>query len=176
MEPARLPTTESNGLDILWTRLREANSDIKVAGHRIRKAKKVWVEALDLVAREKCPRKALKPLLNVSGQLLANLTEDKIKLEERRDTIRLAINEQLRPLLRPLTVLDLPDELLRHIFEYAEGDLGMFDLFFLEFRTGDIELVKNLRLTCKRFCDTSSHLLKYYVKVEMTPQSIAYLK
>lgn len=175
MEPARLPTTESNGLHILWTHLREANSDIKFARCRLEEARTIQLHVWDLLD-DGLSRHALQPLLDMSRQHVTKQTEDMLKLEERRDNIRLAINEQLRPLLRPLTVLDLPDEVLMHIFDYVRGETGMHDLDFFDHRTGDVKQVKNLRLTCRRFCDASSHLLMYYVKVEMTPQSIAYLK
>jgi len=51
----------------------------------------------------------------------------------------------------------------------------MYKLFFFDFSQGDVAQVKNLRLTCRRFCDNSSHLLMVYVKVAMTPQSLARL-
>lgn len=40
---------------------------------------------------------------------------------------------------------------------------------------GDVEQIKKLRLTCRRFCVTSSHLLMFYAKVDMTSQSLAHL-
>lgn len=51
----------------------------------------------------------------------------------------------------------------------------MLALSFDDASGGDVEQVTKLRLTCRRFCENSSHLLMYFVKVAMTPLSIAHL-
>lgn len=105
-------------------------------------------------------------------------------LERMRDTVRQIINEAVRPFLRPLKILDLPDELLRHIFLCVRGDPSMPEYAFDDFietegddclSLPDIRQVKKLRLTCRRFCATSSHLLMLYVQVDMSPKSLARL-
>lgn len=80
-------------------------------------------------------------------------------------------------------ILHLPNELLGQIFLYvrraAIPNLAFDD--FIEIDDDDylsepnVEQVKQLRLTCRRFCANSSHLLKRHVKVEMTPKSLARL-
>ncbi|KAL1851039.1 hypothetical protein Daus18300_012710 [Diaporthe australafricana] len=96
-------------------------------------------------------------------------------LEKIRDSTRLTINEALRPSLRPLKILDLPDELLRHIFLLVRGNTSMYELAFFDMHPGDVKQIQKLRLTCKRFCETSSHLLMFYVKINLTPESLAHL-
>lgn len=106
---------------------------------------------------------------------LVNLESLRSSLVALRDTVRQTINQAVLPLLRPLKILDLPDELLRHIFLYVRGDTTMFELAFYDMSGGDVEQIKELRLTCRRFCENSSHLLMFYVKADMTPQSLARL-
>lgn len=97
------------------------------------------------------------------------------RLEELRDTTRRTINEAVRPFLRPLNILDLPDELLCHVFLYVRERMSMYKLAFYELDSGNVEQIKKLRLTCKRFCATSSHLLMLTVTVSMNAQSLAHL-
>ncbi|KAL8893868.1 MAG: hypothetical protein Q9192_004841 [Flavoplaca navasiana] len=81
------------------------------------------------------------------------------------------INIRSRPRLRPLTVLDLPDEILLRICENVRGwqpDVLRFGSTFLN-TSNDI---KNLRLTCWRFCNTSSHLFLPFVRVELNQASL----
>lgn len=98
------------------------------------------------------------------------------ELEGRRDSIRAHINTATRPLIRPLKILDLPDELLRCIFDYVRGWTSDSETFFSDIQPGDIRQIKQLRLTCRQFRDTSSHLLLRYVKVDLTPASLARLE
>lgn len=174
MDSAQMPTTKSDALDMLWRRLSEANSDINITQSHIREAQTMhfWIR---LLRAEEVSFEFIQPLLTSCAEHLKRLREHEAQLGERRDNIRLAINEQTRPLLRPLTVLDLPNETLRSIFEYVKGETTMFELDFFDMGRGDVAQVKNLRLTCRRFCDNSSHLLMFYVKVDMTPQSISHL-
>lgn len=104
-----------------------------------------------------------------------NLDRLRGRLEEMRDTMRRTINEAVRPFLRPLNILDLPDELLRHIFLHIRGDTTTFNFDDCDDSGDDVQQVKDLRLTCRRFCATSSHLLMFYVKVDLTPESLAHL-
>lgn len=126
---------------------------------------------------EEVPWETIRPLFTSCVEHGMKLQEHKMQLEERRDAIRLAINEQIRPFLRPLTILDLPDEILRSIFEffYVKGEMSRFMCPFYNIARGDVAQVKNLRLTCRRFCHTSSHLLMNSIRIGMTPQSVAYL-
>jgi hypothetical protein len=99
--------------------------------------------------------------------------DDRRIWEDVRDSVRAAINERVRPKLRPLTILDLPDELLRHVFEYLSSETGMYELHF--YPRHNASEIKNVRLACRRFHMTSSHLLLHQVKVALTPQSLAHL-
>ena len=91
-----------------------------------------------------------------------------------RDMLRKEINIRSRPSLRPLNILDLPDEILVLISEYAKDWTPdpRFDTSLYRQGVGEI---KNLRLTCWPFCNASSHLLVPLVKVELNPASVAHL-
>lgn len=59
--------------------------------------------------------------------------------------------------LGQLGILDLADELLMNIFDHA----------------ADSSDIRNILLTCRRFCSTSSHLLLDCLNVRLTPASLA---
>lgn len=86
--------------------------------------------------------------------------------------MRAATNERVRPEHRP-PIFSLPDELLRHIFEYVRGETGMYELHF--FPRNNASGITNVRLACSRFYVTSSHLLLHHVNVGLTAQSLAHL-
>jgi hypothetical protein len=92
-------------------------------------------------------------------------------VENTRKAIRESINEISRPTLRPLRILDMPDEILIKIFGYVRGwqPEQPDELWFSEYGKG-VHEVKNLRLTCRRFCGTSSHLLHFF-RVEINTES-----
>ena len=84
---------------------------------------------------------------------------------------RISVDNVSRPTLRPLKLLEMPDEVLIKIFDYVKGWTGKTAPFY---ELGNIgEDVKNLRLTCRRFCSTSSDLLLRFVRVELTPSSLS---
>ncbi|KAL8997609.1 MAG: hypothetical protein Q9169_003156 [Polycauliona sp. 2 TL-2023] len=88
-----------------------------------------------------------------------------------RETLRTDINQRSRAALRQLTILDMPDEILVRVFEEVRGrdiDLMHYGILFLR----DASDIKNLRLTCWRFWNTSSHLLLRYVRVELNQASL----
>lgn len=64
---------------------------------------------------------------------------------------------EARPSVGHLAMLDLPDELLMNIFGHARGHAN----------------IRNIRLTCRRFCSTSSHFLLDCLQICATPASIA---
>jgi hypothetical protein len=83
----------------------------------------------------------------------------------------------LGDLYKPLNILGLPDEMLMRISDHVKGERWRHDVyFFMPDYDSDIESLKNFRLTCRRFCNTSSHLLLRYVHVTMAPSSIAHLE
>jgi hypothetical protein len=84
---------------------------------------------------------------------------------------RISVDNVSRPTLRPLKLLEMPDEVLIKIFDYVKGWTGKTAPFY---ELGNIgEDVKNLRLTCRRFCSTSSDLLLRFVRVELNPSSLS---
>ncbi|KAI1075443.1 hypothetical protein F5B20DRAFT_559734 [Whalleya microplaca] len=96
-------------------------------------------------------------------------------LEGLRDSTRTLIHNRVRPKLRPLKILDLPDELLIRIFDYLKADTHIYELYIFHWGFNPAGDIKNLRLTCRRFYETSSHLLLHYVNVGMTRSSLAHL-
>ncbi|KAI1160540.1 hypothetical protein F5B18DRAFT_632153 [Nemania serpens] len=96
-------------------------------------------------------------------------------LEDLRDSTRTIIQDRVRPKIRPLNILDLPDELLIGIFDYVKGRTGIYGLYFFDYPLGDVTAITNTRLTCRRFYETSSHLLVHHIRVDMTRSSLAHL-
>jgi hypothetical protein len=87
-----------------------------------------------------------------------------------RDTVRKAVDVSPSA-IRPRNILELPDEILIEIFKHVKDYPR-----HLPYEARLISPpghVKDIRLTCRRFCNTSSHLLLDLVCVEMTPQSLA---
>lgn len=81
--------------------------------------------------------------------------------------------------VRSLNILDLPDELLKTIFErLMDRWMSSGGYFFIPdhgYQNG-LKDIQNIRLTCQRFCNTSSHLLLRHIDVTMRPSSLARLK
>ncbi|KAI8954135.1 hypothetical protein F4801DRAFT_596194 [Xylaria longipes] len=96
-------------------------------------------------------------------------------LEGLRASTRILLNDRVRSRLRPLRILDLPNELLVRIFEYVKGDTGIDELHFYNFVSRTSNEIRNIRLTCRRFHATSSHLLLPFIKVNITRPSLARL-
>ncbi|CAJ2503687.1 Uu.00g110810.m01.CDS01 [Anthostomella pinea] len=71
-----------------------------------------------------------------------------------------------------LHISDVPDEVLVLIFENLRGRCISEDDFDPTIGVRDVQ---NLRLTCRRFCEASSHLLIHTVCVAMEPQSVSRL-
>ncbi|KAI0470230.1 hypothetical protein F4859DRAFT_486094 [Xylaria cf. heliscus] len=94
-------------------------------------------------------------------------------LDDLRTSTRTLLNYRVRSRLRPLKILDLPNELLAHIFEYVKGETGIRELYFLDSLSRNTKDVKNLRLTCRRFYETSSHLLLPHIDVYITATSLS---
>lgn len=96
-------------------------------------------------------------------------------LEGLRDSTRILLNNRGRPKLKALQILDLPNELLKHIFEHVRRDVGISELDFFDFPQHSSNAIQKTRLTCRRFYETSSHLLLSYVTVNITHSSLARL-
>lgn len=164
MDLSQSDTPQGPVLDMLWRQLHEINAVIDNTS--------ISPTRLDYKIMEMEQDESVSEDLKEDN---LNLVRLQGKLEELRDTMRRTINEAVRPFLRPLNILDLPDELLRYIFFHVRGDTTMLEFDVFDYSGGDVEQVKDLRLTCRRFCATSSHLLMFYVKVDLTPKSLAHL-
>jgi hypothetical protein len=112
-------------------------------------------------------------------KIIHELKQIKCKVESLHSSMREVANASSRSRIRPLNILDLPDELLRKIFEHFRGQLvSNEDYFFIPDYSywGSLKDIKNIRLTCRRFCNTSSHLLLRHIDVTMSPSSLAHLE
>lgn len=85
-----------------------------------------------------------------------NLRLVSLKLADAHTALRQVFDSLARPLLRPLKIHDLPDELLMDISGYLRNPAD----------------IKNLRLSCRRLNETSSHLLMDTVHVRLNPKSL----
>ncbi|CAJ2505719.1 Uu.00g131130.m01.CDS01 [Anthostomella pinea] len=81
--------------------------------------------------------------------------------------------EMSRPTLHRLNILDLPNELLVDIFEILESAKNR--AWRPKRRLHDSPDIRHVRLTCRRFCNTSSHLLVSHVRVDLSVASLARL-
>lgn len=80
---------------------------------------------------------------------------------------------------RPIHLLDLPNEILAHIFVYVRGPPYINEpiwLGTLGYWDGGPKEIKNTRLVCRKFCNESSHLLMPAVSISANPSSLARLE
>lgn len=99
----------------------------------------------------------IAPTLNALSTRAANI-QQMIEIVSRRS-------------LRPLNIMDMPDEILMIIFGHAEGWIEAADDPW-DRRKG-VDDIRNIRLTSRRFHNCSSHLLLYNVCVELTEESLS---
>ncbi|KAH8742507.1 hypothetical protein F5883DRAFT_596249 [Diaporthe sp. PMI_573] len=81
----------------------------------------------------------------------------------------MALSADIRPLLR---IDGLPAEILTIIFKNVRGD---FDSCRNKYPVSSTHDIKNIRLTCKQFCDASSRLLLHHLDISFTTSSIEHL-
>ncbi|KAG8170287.1 hypothetical protein KVR01_001032 [Diaporthe batatas] len=98
------------------------------------------------------------------------------KFEGLQTAARQEFNLHARPLLRKLCLLDLPDELLLEIFDCFKGWVDSDQVFYHLDLGVDTRSIQNSRLTCRRLCDISSHLLIPCVYVSPTRSSLEFLE
>ncbi|CAH0045677.1 unnamed protein product [Clonostachys solani] len=101
---------------------------------------------------------------------LKDLGDFRKELEDFQHEYRLIINKLYRlsgPGLR--NILDMPEEILYHIFELVEGFSWQYPDFW-HFPSGDI---KNCRLTCQAFNCVSSRFFLRSVSVELNASSLS---
>jgi hypothetical protein len=110
----------------------------------------------------------------IQDEQLGHLASLRQLAKDIESSLREAVNILSRPTLRPLHILDLPDELLIKISGYVKGwePHGRS----LSESGGGVREIKTLRLTCKRFCNISTHLLIHFVRVELNPSSLSRLE
>jgi hypothetical protein len=107
----------------------------------------------------------------IRKEQLENLSSIRSIADDLQSAIRNNINVLSRPTLRPLRILDLPDEILMKISECAEDWKPHRRSLWIKAK--GIKEVKNLRLTCRRFCTASSHLLIHYLCVHLNSSSLS---
>lgn len=81
------------------------------------------------------------------------------RFEDLQTAARQKFDLRARPLLQHLGILDLPDELLLEIFDHFKSWVESDRDFYQPNLKVNIATIQNCRLTCRRFCDTTSHLL-----------------
>ncbi|EED19893.1 hypothetical protein TSTA_031520 [Talaromyces stipitatus ATCC 10500] len=112
-------------------------------------------------------------------KIVHELEQTRYKVASLHGSMREAANASSRSRIRSLNILDLPDELLRAIFEQSRKRWVSTENYFFIPDYGNwegIKDIKNIRLTCRRFCNTSSHLLLRHIDVSMRPSSLAHLE
>ena len=177
--PTISPTTvleEGPELVAFWRELREVNSIIASLGKQAREIRIQWIRLRGSLEDPDSVDNSLGSFAAFLRAQADKLDVTQGKLEDLRDFLRMSINKRVRPTLRLLNILNLPDELLMQIFKYVRGGLDDHDLYFFDYTGGDVGQVKALRQVCRRFRNTSSHLLLRSVKVNMTRPSIAHLE
>ncbi|KAF4628682.1 hypothetical protein G7Y89_g9465 [Cudoniella acicularis] len=161
MAAASTPKSVSE-LDIHYQQLREIDEAVTRVSWNQLIARRSTGEAL-LYDPEEDPQKRYDGMIDEYDAV-------KRSLYDMQSTIRKEINEHSRPFLRPLRILDMPDEILMEIFGYIKG--WEPEMSFFQEHQYSVPDIQNIRLTCQRFCSTSSHLLLDYVYVELNPISV----
>ncbi|KAH8655305.1 hypothetical protein BX600DRAFT_469466 [Xylariales sp. PMI_506] len=184
MEKTQMPSADAESdppePDLLWRRRQDINSSILHVGQIATKllTMKGNMHFLQVVIDDQDPSvvNCLREMTEIIDEHLALVRNLKPKLEDRRNSVRDSINNKVRRRIRPLNILDLPDELLMQVFDYVRGHTSASDAYFSNIIRGDIDQIKKVRLTCRRFCTTSSHLLLQSVEVNLTRQSLGCLE
>lgn len=101
------------------------------------------------------------------------LKSRKQSLENSYSSVQRQISTLSRPFPCFLGILDLPNEILIQIFEYMHDTPsgGIRQL-----RPSQSKNIKNVRLPCNRFCNTSSHLLIDLLHIDFDSSSLSHLE
>ncbi|KUJ15429.1 uncharacterized protein LY89DRAFT_112632 [Mollisia scopiformis] len=170
-------TTSALNLNDLYKQLRDIDSmeERLVEDERslARGQRPAWGYDDDSEFNEEDTTKHLSRVIGILKKQQETISLLNPMLNELRDTLRENVNIVSRPTIRALTILDLPDELLAHIFDFVKGRITVKHVY-MEF--GSDDTVKNVRLTCKRFCNASSHLLVHFLRLHIEPGSLSHLK
>ncbi|KAI1484967.1 hypothetical protein F5X96DRAFT_383593 [Biscogniauxia mediterranea] len=144
------PSSQDSTLELLYRQLKELNR------------KPVSI-------RGACSQARVRAAYDDSGAHAERVDD----LHLREAAIREAIKRYSRPRIRSLHLLDLPDEILMLIFEQVKG-WWMNESSFDPYSTNQRDIM-NVRLVCRRFCYSSSHLLIHFLTVSMDPPSLSRL-
>lgn len=101
--------------------------------------------------------------------------------EESRCIWRRAHAAASRATIRPLKVVDMPNEILTTIFaklEHVPVPQTQFDITPLDqsLPTPDLAIIKNIRLTCRAFCEVGSEFLTPVLKISFSRPSLQRLE
>lgn len=91
------------------------------------------------------------------------------------ETQRAAFNKAIRPFARNLHILSFPTELLVIIFAHFSPRRNYCKLASASPARRDVESIKNVRLTCVKFCDASDQFLLDCVDVAIMSTSLTRL-
>ncbi|KAH7312977.1 hypothetical protein BKA65DRAFT_600519 [Rhexocercosporidium sp. MPI-PUGE-AT-0058] len=153
-------------LDQLYKKLKELDLiDYKVLSQRIENTHKKLSINAD-VNEPYFDRSLPFGLIANHEETLSSLTR---VVDDYRVLLRKNINALSNSSVIPFSILDMPDEILVKICGYVKGwepDPNTSTLHSAH-HIGTKE-VQNLRLSCKRLCATSSHLLLHFVTIDFT--------
>lgn len=93
-------------------------------------------------------------------------------LDSLQASLRKTFDAHARPLIRIHHIFAMPNEILRKIFEDVRGE---FDDERYEYSSDGVKSIQSLRLTCRRFCEASSHLLLHQLNISLTSLSLVHL-
>ncbi|KAK0102038.1 hypothetical protein ONS96_006004 [Cadophora gregata f. sp. sojae] len=108
----------------------------------------------------------LSRLLKDQCEILDSLIQG---LADFHESVRKTINICSRPSVRHLGLLDMPDEILFNVCGYARGwEISHHIDSRNQIPAEALNTVRSLRLTCRKFNDTSSHLLIPFIRFDPT--------
>jgi hypothetical protein len=114
-------------------------------------------------------REHIQSLENGVGTEASELESILPNLAALQNSLRGSFDEYARPLIRQLHIFNLPEELLVKVFEDVRGN---FDEDNHKYSDHGVKSIQRLRLTCRRFCDASSHLLLHQLQISFTTSSL----
>lgn len=101
------------------------------------------------------------------------------KFEELQTTVRGRFNLRAQKLLQVIRTRsfpsEFPDEVLLHIVNCFQSTLNKSQLYLDKGFASNIKTIQSIRLTCRRLCEISSHLLVPYMHITPTLSSLEHL-
>ncbi|KAJ0109993.1 hypothetical protein J7T55_014795 [Diaporthe amygdali] len=108
-------------------------------------------------------------------QSLTDLNKLLLRFEELQKDARHAFNLRARPLHQNKGILDLATELQLKVFDHIKGNFEKTECPCRD-NWSEINDVKNLRLTCRLFCDNVSHLLIPCLHISLHTSSLQHME